>query len=54
MNSSVRVRHAELADAVGFDVIQHPRRRHAASLGMAVAHDRRGEGICAALFTAAI
>lgn len=40
--------------AAGFEVIQHPRRRHAASLGMAVAQDRRGEGVGAALLTAAI
>ncbi len=43
-----------LVGAVGFDVIQHPRRRHVANLGMAVLQDRRGEGIGAALLVAAI
>ncbi|MDR6992329.1 putative acetyltransferase [Luteimonas sp. 3794] len=40
--------------AAGFDVIQHPRRRHVANLGMAVSNDRRGEGIGTALLMAAI
>lgn len=43
-----------LVGAAGFDVIQHPRRRHVANLGMAVSHDRRGEGIGTALLLAAV
>ncbi|VXB79949.1 L-amino acid N-acetyltransferase AaaT [Luteimonas sp. 9C] len=38
----------------GFDVIQHPRRRHVANLGMAVSHDRRRAGVGTALLTAAV
>ena len=40
--------------AAGFDVLQPPRPRHVANLGMAVAAGRRGEGIGSALLAAAI
>ncbi len=40
--------------AVGFDVLQHPRRRHVANLGMAVSSDRHRQGIGTRLLTRAI
>ncbi len=40
--------------AAGFEVLQHPRRRHVANLGMAVSAARHGEGIGRSLLAAAI
>ena len=40
--------------AAGFEVLQHPRRRHVANLGMAVSETRRGEGIGRRVLAAAI
>jgi L-phenylalanine/L-methionine N-acetyltransferase len=43
-----------IAGAAGFEVLQSPRRRHVANLGMAVAPDHRGRGVGTQLLGAVI
>lgn len=53
-HSLVAMTEGQLLGQLSIDVVNHPRRKHVASIGMAVSEQARGQGVGASLLQAAI